>query len=70
MALVLFAYVCLELTKDAFATSHLPQNKMTIGDVKLALSKHFGAEETAIWGIYAVLRRRFDLSAVLMARIP
>ena len=41
IALVLFAYVCLELTKDAFATSRLPKNKMTIGDVKLALSKHF-----------------------------
>ncbi len=41
IALALLAYVCLELTKDAFATSRLPKNKMTIGDVKLALSKHF-----------------------------
>lgn len=41
IALVLLAYVCLELTKDAFATPHLPANKMTIGDVKLALSTHF-----------------------------
>ena len=41
IALALFAYVCLELTKDAFATSRLPKNKMTIGSVKLALSTHF-----------------------------
>jgi hypothetical protein len=36
IALVLLAYVCLELLKDAF-----PAEKMTIGDVKLALCTHF-----------------------------
>jgi SRSO17 transposase len=51
IALVLFAYVCLELTKDAFATSHLPENKMTIGDVKLALSTHFVQCSTTEAGI-------------------
>jgi hypothetical protein len=35
------AYVCLELLKDVFASSFLPKEKMTIGDVKLALCTHF-----------------------------
>jgi SRSO17 transposase len=41
VALVLIAYVCLELLKDVFASSSLPKEKMTIGDVKLALCTHF-----------------------------
>lgn len=41
VALALMAYVCLELLKDVFASSFLPREKMTIGDVKLALCTHF-----------------------------
>jgi SRSO17 transposase len=41
LAMVLFAYVCLELLKDTFACPSIPKEKMTIGDVKLALCTHF-----------------------------
>jgi len=41
VALALMAYVCLELLKNVFASSSLLKEKMTIGDVKLAVCTHF-----------------------------